>query len=74
MPVLIDGREMQPPEPLERTLAALEEVGEGGEGGEVVLLLFCQPRPLLAILQRDGHSWQESILPDGTHEIRIRRR
>lgn len=68
--MLIDGRQMQPPEPLERTLAALEDLGEGDE---LVLLLYCQPRPLLAILRRDGFEWVESLQPDGTCEFRIRR-
>ncbi len=66
----IDGREMQPPEPLERTLAALETMHEEDE---LVLLVYCHPRPLISILQRDGCSWQEEVLADGTHQLRIQR-
>jgi uncharacterized protein (DUF2249 family) len=71
MPVLIDGRELEPPEPLERTLAALEQLPEGEE---VVLLLYCRPGPLFSILRQDGrYAWQESVLEDGTQQIRIQR-
>jgi hypothetical protein len=70
MSQLIDGRYLEAPEPLQRTLAALEELGDREE---LVLLLFCSPRPLFAILTRDGYTWQESVREDGTHEIRILR-
>ena len=68
--MLIDGREMAPPEPLELTLAALERLPPDGE---LTVLLFCQPKPLFAMLRQDGWSWTETLQPDGTHEIRIRR-
>lgn len=68
--VVIDGREMQPPEPLERTLTALDSLSAGGE---VVVLLYCHPNPLLNILKNNGFAWQEDVRDDGTHEIRIRR-
>jgi uncharacterized protein (DUF2249 family) len=68
---LIDGRDLPPPEPLELTLAALDELPDGQE---LTLLLLCTPSPLFAILRREGYSWQETILEDGTHEIRIQRR
>jgi uncharacterized protein (DUF2249 family) len=67
---VIDGRDLQPPEPLELALAALDALPEGDE---LVLLLYCQPHPLFQILRRNGYVWQEDIQPDGTHEIRIRR-
>jgi uncharacterized protein (DUF2249 family) len=70
MTTLIDGRDLVPPEPLELTLAALEQLPDGAE---LTLLLYCQPNPLFAILRRDGWSWSETVQPDGTHEIRIRR-
>ncbi len=68
--MLIDGRELEPPEPLELTLAALERMADGEE---LTLLLYCRPHPLFAILQRDGYSWSEWVAEDGTHGIRIRR-
>lgn len=68
MGIVIDGRNMNPPEPLERTLAALDLLARGEE---LLLLLHCRPRPLLDILRRNGYAWRESVREDGTHEIRI---
>jgi len=68
--MLIDGRGMSPPEPLERTLAALATIAADEE---LVLLLYCQPHPLYKLLRAEGHVWQEQLLEDGTREIRIRR-
>jgi len=67
---VIDGRELQPPEPLELTLMALDTLPVGEE---LLVLLYCQPHPLFDILRRNGYVWREDITPDGTHEIRIRR-
>lgn len=67
---LIDGRDLQPPEPLELALEALDNLPDGEE---LVLLLYCQPQPLFNILRKNGYSWQETLQEDGTHEIRIRR-
>ena len=44
---VIDGREMEPPEPLERALEALDTLAEGDD---LMLLLYCQPHPLFNIL------------------------
>jgi uncharacterized protein (DUF2249 family) len=71
VPVLIDGRDLAPPEPLELTLAALTDLEAGDE---LTLLLYCQPRPLYAMLQRNGYLWNETLRADGTFEIRIRPR
>lgn len=68
MNCIIDGRDLIPPEPLERTLTALDTLADGEE---LLLLLYCQPKPLLDILNRNGYRWQESVRDDGTHEIRI---
>ncbi|MDX9952380.1 MAG: DUF2249 domain-containing protein [Methylophilaceae bacterium] len=68
--VVIDGREMQPPEPLEKALAALDTLPADGE---LLMLLYCHPNPLFNILRNNGFVWQEDIRDDGTHEIRIRR-
>ena len=68
--LLIDGREMQPPEPLEKALAALDVLPPDGE---LRLLLYCQPHPLFNILRKNGFVWEENIAADGTHEILIRR-
>jgi len=65
---VIDGREMQPPEPMERTLEALDKLAEGDE---LLLLLYCQPHPLFSILKKNGYAWSEEVRADGTREIRI---
>lgn len=70
MTAVVDGREMQPPEPMERTLEALELLPDGDE---LLLLLYCQPHPLFNILKNNGYVWTENLLPEGTREIRIRK-
>jgi uncharacterized protein (DUF2249 family) len=67
--LVVDGREMQPPEPLERTLEALDKLPAGEE---LLLLVYCHPVPLFNILRNNGYAWQEDVRADGTHEIRIR--
>lgn len=69
MSMLIDGREMVPPEPMEATLSALDSLAIGET---LTLLLYCQPVPLFNALRRNGYVWQEQILEDGTHSITIR--
>jgi uncharacterized protein (DUF2249 family) len=70
MTVTIDGREMQPPEPLERTMAALDTLAADEE---LLLLLYCQPHPLFSILSKNGYAWSEDLRADGTREVRIRK-
>lgn len=67
---VIDGRELQPPEPMELTLEALDRLADGDE---VLLLLYCQPHPLFGILRKNGYVWSEDLRADGTREIRIRK-
>ncbi|MEN9356764.1 MAG: hypothetical protein RL695_935 [Pseudomonadota bacterium] len=69
-PIVIDGRDLQPPEPLELTLAALDELQPGQE---IVLLLHCEPQPLYSILRRNGYLHTSAYQPDGTHEVHIRK-
>jgi hypothetical protein len=70
VPRVIDGRELQPPEPLELTLMALDSLAADEE---LLVLLYCQPHPLFDILRRNGYAWTENVQADGTHEIRIRK-
>lgn len=69
-PRLIDGRDMLPPEPLERALAALDTMAPGEE---LVLLLHCEPLPLYAILERGGHRYHAARCSDGSNEIHIKK-
>jgi uncharacterized protein (DUF2249 family) len=71
MPVLIDGRSLQPPEPLERALEALDMLAPGDE---LVLLVPHRPRPLYSVLDRHGFQWREVLQADGTVEIHITHR
>lgn len=67
--LIVDGRDMQPPEPLEKTLEALDRLQRGEE---LLLMVYCHPVPLFNILRNNGYTWQEEVCEDGTHEIRIR--
>lgn len=64
----IDGRDLLPPEPLELTLAALDELPQGQH---LVVLLHCSPHPLFNFLRRNGFRWAEQIGEDGTVTIHI---
>jgi hypothetical protein len=67
-PRLIDGRDMLPPEPMERVLAELADLAPGEE---LVVLLRCEPLPLYSILDRSGFRHRSRLRPDGTNEVRI---
>jgi hypothetical protein len=69
-PRLIDGRDLEPPEPLERALAELATLPPGEE---LVMLLRCEPLPLYSILERNGFGYRSTLRPDGTNEVRIRK-
>jgi uncharacterized protein (DUF2249 family) len=64
----IDGRDLVPPEPLELTLAALDELPAGEH---LLLLVHCSPQPLFHFLRRNGFRWIEEVRADGTCAIRI---
>jgi hypothetical protein len=67
---LIDGRDMEPPEPLERAVAELATLGPEDE---LVMLLRCEPLPLYAILDENGFGYRSERQPDGSNEVRIRK-
>lgn len=67
---LIDGRDLQPPEPLELALAELATLAPGEE---LVMLLRCEPLPLYSVLERNGFDYRSKLRPDGTNEIRIKK-
>lgn len=66
----LDNRDLDPPEPMVRTLAALEAI----KAGEVLSALLCrEPTFLLAELAKRGHCWRGAFEPDGTtYRILIR--
>ncbi len=66
---VVDGRGLLPPEPMQRTLA---ELGALPRGAELTLLLYREPFPLYAVLEREGFVHQTELEPDGTFAIHIR--
>ena len=67
---VIDGRGLMPPEPMELALGALDTLPDGEE---LLLLLYCEPHPLFAILRQNGYTHRLQTRPDGTVEVRIRK-
>ena len=59
----LDNRDLDPPEPMVRTLAAVEEL----RPGEVLRALLCrEPVFLLPELGKRGHEWHGGFEADGT--------
>jgi tRNA 2-thiouridine synthesizing protein A len=69
MTEVLDLRGLPPPEPLVRTLEAVEALPEGGE---LVVLTERRPIHLLPLLMERGVEVTVRELADG-HEIRVRR-
>ena len=66
---VIDARGLLPPEPMELTLAALDDLPQEGE---IVLLLYLEPVPLYRILRDNGYTHRTESHDDGTFAIHIR--
>lgn len=66
----LDNRELDPPEPMVRILAATEKLKDG----EVLSALLCrEPVFLLPELQKRGHAWRGAFEQDGkTYRILVR--
>lgn len=71
MTVIVDARDLEPPEPFERVMEALCELKAGEE---ILLILNREPFPLYRVLERNGYAWQTKPFPDGRFEILIRER
>jgi uncharacterized protein (DUF2249 family) len=65
---LLDARDLEPPEPLELTLAALDELQPDQR---LRLLLPREPYPLYGILDRNGYQHETERHPDGYFAILI---
>jgi uncharacterized protein (DUF2249 family) len=68
MSIIIDARDLEPPEPFERVMEALCDLPPGDD---VVLILTREPFPLYRVLERNGYAWQATGFDDGRFEIRI---
>lgn len=66
----MDNRDLDPPEPMVRVLAATEAMADG----DVLSALLCrEPMFLLPELAKRGHAWRGGFEPDGkTYKILIR--
>jgi len=69
--ISIDVCGLEPPEPLERVLDALSELAPGQQ---LRMLIDREPRPLYAILQQNGFTYEQHERPDQLYEILIRYR
>ena len=66
----LDVRGLEPPEPLERVLSALDGLAAGDE---LRLKIDCRPMPLYRILERNGYTHDERPGTDSLYEITIRK-
>jgi len=66
----LDNRDLDPPEPMVRILAAIETMKQG----EVLSALLCrEPMFLLPELAKRGHHWRGGFEPDGkTYKILVK--
>lgn len=64
--LVIDGREMEPPEPFVQTMDALERITPGQT---LLLVLAREPFPLYRALELNGISWKTERSPEGDFEI-----
>jgi len=58
---LLDLRALPAPEPMERVLAALDDLHDGAR---LRVLLAREPHPLYGILARSGYSWRSEWQTD----------
>jgi uncharacterized protein (DUF2249 family) len=66
----IDVRWLEPPEPFERIVAALETLPSGER---LRVLIHREPRPLFQWLQRESFAFEHRYNPEGYFEILITR-
>jgi len=69
--VVIDARGLEPPEPLVRTMEALDQLEPAGK---LLVLLPREPFPLYRALELNGFSWQTEHRADGTVTVLIEHR
>ncbi|MFO1423757.1 MAG: DUF2249 domain-containing protein [Candidatus Competibacteraceae bacterium] len=66
--IVVDGRELEPPEPMEKVLAALDALEPGQH---VRFLIHRQPYPLYDILRRYHYRYKTTAVADGHFEVLI---
>ena len=65
---VVDGRNLEPPEPFVQTMDALDAITPGQK---VMLILGREPHPLYRALELNGYAWQTERKDDGSVEIVI---
>ena len=65
----VDARFLEPPEPFERTLEALDHLDPDGE---LRLLIHREPHPLYQMLRQSGYRHTTEQRDDGYYLVRIR--
>ena len=69
--VHLDNRELEPPEPMVRILAAIEQLAPGQT---LSALLDREPVFLFRELTKRGHQWRGGFAPDGaTYQLTVKR-
>jgi len=66
--ILLDVRGLMPPEPMERVLDALDQLGAGQR---LRMLIDREPRPLYRILERNGYRYRATMDDTGLYQIVI---
>lgn len=67
---VIDGRAMEPPEPFERVVEALADLGRDEQ---LLLILDREPFPLYRFLENNRYGYETTEHADGRFEILISR-
>ena len=68
-PIELDVRGLEPPEPMERIVAALDTLERGGS---LRVMIDRRPLPLYHLLERNGYAYEERPGRDSLFEITIR--
>ncbi len=68
--IVVDGRGLEPPEPMQLVLAALDVLQPGQR---VRFLIHRQPYPLYDLLRRHQYRYETTTVTDGDFEILISR-
>jgi len=66
--VVVDARGLDHPEPMEKILAALENLAPGQQ---VLFKIHREPYPLYRILEQNHYEWKLTKQDDGSFEILI---
>lgn len=66
--IVIDARDLEPPEPFERVMEALSDLAPGDR---INLILNREPHPLYRVLERNGYLYEPKWYDDGRCEILI---